>query len=150
MQMSEDKIHPDDNRSIKKHIDFFGLPICIEILKGDTKYSKRHDGTIWSRTMDCDYGYFDGIVSDDGEFLDCYVVNDGANFHRVYAIEQYTTFAAGHKYDETKLIVGVNSMHEARELYLKHCQSPECMQFVTSLAIEDLVLWITGNLHVKN
>lgn len=144
--MTDEKLHPNDDRSIKKNIMFFDLPISIEILKGETKYSKKLDGTVWSRVMRCDYGYFDNIVSNDGEFLDCYIVNDGiSNNEYVYSVDQYTINEEGHEFDEVKIIVGVNSILEAKSVYLRHCQSPECMGDVKTIHINDI-----RKLHVES
>lgn len=136
--MSTEKLHPDDDRSIKKRIYFFDLPVCIEILKDQKKVSKKLDGSIWIRQMYCEYGYFDGIISDDGEELDCYVGEDYQNpANKVYLIEQRTPYADGLKFDETKVILGMPDIDRAMIIYWRHCQAPECLGNITSLTIDE-------------
>ena len=62
-----------DDRIVQDHVDFFGMPVCVEIVAGGVKHSTNRDGEPWQKTFKCDYGYFEGITGGDGEFLDCYI-----------------------------------------------------------------------------
>lgn len=124
-----------DDRLVQKEIDFFGMPICVEIIAGGTKYSTTHDGKPWQRVLNCDYGYFDGVTGADGEYLDVYV---GPNFQdpqsKVFVVKQMRP--DGSQFDEEKIIVGCMTEEQARDLYLMHCHSEKCYGGIKEYTID--------------
>lgn len=127
--------HKDD-RIVQQHIDFFGLPVCVEIIKGGVKYSKSYDGKPWQREMKCDYGYFDGVTSGDGEYLDCYICDDYGNpNNKVYVIKQMRP--DGSEFDESKVMIGCNSEKMAKDVYLSHCHTSKCFGGITEYTIDE-------------
>lgn len=125
-----------DDRIVQSRFNFFGLPVCVEIVKGGTKYSTNHAGEPWQRTMECDYGYFEGITAGDGEFLDCYIADDHQNENNsVYVIKQMRP--DGIEFDESKVMIGCGSEDEAKNLYLKHCHTQKCFGGITPYSIEE-------------
>ena len=143
-ESSEAEVH---DRMVQKHIDFFGMPVCVEIIRGGVKYSKTFKGEPWERTLKCDYGYFEGITGADGEFLDCYV---GPNFtlpeSKVYVIKQMRP--DGSQFDEHKLVIGCMSVEEAKALYLEHCHSPKVYGGIKEYTIDEFRKVIEKHKHV--
>ena len=131
----EDSEENKDDRMVQKHIDFFGMPICIEIIRGGVKYSKTFKGEPWQRTLKCDYGYFDGVTGADGEYLDCYV---GPDYEmpesKVYVIRQMRP--DGSEFDEDKIIIGCMEEIDAKNLYMEHCHSEKCFGGIKEYTID--------------
>jgi hypothetical protein len=125
-----------DDRMVQKHIDFFGMPVCVEIVAGGVKYSTTRDGEPWQKTLKCDYGYFDGITGGDGEFLDCYI---GPNVNEpscnVYVVNQMSP--DGSQFDEHKVMIGFADIKEAKRVYLEHCHTNKCFGGIKQLRIDD-------------
>jgi hypothetical protein len=127
--------HKND-RIVQKKFDFHGVPVFVEIIKGGMKYSTTYDGKPWQRKMNCDYGYFDGITSGDGEYLDCYIGDDVQNLdNKVYVIKQMRP--DGSEFDESKAMIGFPSEDEAKKMYMSHCHTPKCFGGLTEYNIDD-------------
>ena len=133
--LTEDSEENKNDRLVQKHIDFFGMPICVEIIKGGVKYSKTFEGVPWQRTLKCDYGYFDGVTGEDDEYLDCYVgPNHTIPEGKVYIIKQMRP--NGIDYDEDKIIIGCMSLDEAEKLYMEHCHSEKCFGGIKEYTVD--------------
>ena len=133
--LMEDSEENKDDRLVQKHLDFFGMPVCVEIIAGGVKYSTTHDGKPWQRDMKCDYGYFDGITGEDGEYLDCYIGSEyESHDSKVYVIKQMRP--DGSAFDEDKIIIGCKSQEEAKNLYMKHCHSEKCFGGIKEYTID--------------
>jgi len=134
--LSEHSEEHKDDRIVQKHFDFFGMPVCVEICAGGTKYSKSYKGVPWQRHMKCDYGYFDGVTSGDGEYLDCYIGNDLDNRkNKVYVIKQMRP--DGSEFDESKVMIGFPSEKAAKDMYMLHCHTDKCFGGITEYTIDE-------------
>lgn len=125
-----------NERMVQKHIDFFGMPVCVEIVKGGVKYSTTRDGEPWQKTLKCDYGYFDGVSGGDGEFLDCYIgpalEEPSCN---VFIIKQMSP--DGNNFDEHKIMIGFSDMAYAKEVYLQHCHTEKCFGGIKQTSLDE-------------
>ena len=141
MEHSDETVN---DRIVQKHLDFFGMPVHVEICAGGTKYSKAHDGTPWERHMKCDYGYFDGVTSGDGEYLDCYIGNELDNpKNKVYVIKQMRP--DGSEFDESKAMIGFPSEQAAKKMYMTHCHTDKCFGGITEYTIDEFKKTILPN-----
>jgi len=143
----EDSEENKNDRMVQKHIDFFGLPVCVEIIRGGVKYSETYDGKPWQRTMKCDYGYFDGITGADGEYLDCYVGPDyKLPESKVYIVKQMRP--DGSEFDEDKIIIGCMTDQQAKDLYMEHCHSEKCFGGIKEYTIDQFRELLSKHGHV--
>lgn len=95
---------------------FQGFSLVVEYPKGSTRKGTAPDGTKWEREMVHDYGHFVGIDAADGDSLDCYLgPDDTSDF--AYVINQLKKDGS---FDEHKILLGFNSVHEAIAGYLAH------------------------------
>lgn len=134
--VNEHSVEHLNDRIVQQSIDFFGMPVCVEIVKGGVKHSKSKEGKPWQRKMKCDYGYFEGVTAGDGEFLDCYIWRDYANpNNQVYVIKQMTP--DGKEFDESKVMLGCASEQMAKDVYIAHCHTNKCFGDITPYTIEE-------------
>lgn len=100
--------------------NFRGLSITIEFRKGDVKSGTDVFGNEWSKVMKHHYGYFDGIMGADGQELDVYINpdNEFINSSKIFRIEQLD--AKTGEFDEYKIMLGFESMMQARQAYLSN------------------------------
>ena len=96
------------------NLDFHGLPLYIEYPKGSTREKKGADGKTWKRKMAADYGRIGGTKGADGDCIDVFVGPDDAS-KTFFILDQVR---ADGTFDEHKVICGVSSKKEARDLYL--------------------------------
>lgn len=98
----------------KAHVRFEGLDLSIENPKGSTRSGKDTDGEAWESTLPGDYGYIKGTVGADGDAVDILVGPKGA-VGAAYVVEQIDPKTG--KFDEIKVITGVETRGEALRLY---------------------------------
>ena len=135
-KISESSEEEKNDRMVQKHIDFFGMPVCVEIIKGGVKYSKSFNGEPWQRTLKCDYGYFEDVNGADGDFLDCYIGPDYTMPEsKVYIVKQMRP--DGSEFDEDKIIIGCLSLQDAKALYMSHCHSEKCFGGIKEFTIDE-------------
>lgn len=130
-----------NDRMVQKHIDFFGIPVCVEIIRGGVKYSTTFHGKPWQRIMHCDYGYFDGVNGADGDYLDCYIGQSYENpENKVYIVKQMRP--DGSEFDENKIMIGCLSKDEAKDLYMQHAHSPKVFGGIQEITIDQFRKYI--------
>lgn len=98
----------------KGHVRWGGLDITIENPKGSTRSGTDRTGKPWQVEMPAAYGYVKRSKGKDGDQVDVYLgpQHDAAQAFVVDQIDPATG-----KYDEAKVILGVNSQDAARKLY---------------------------------
>lgn len=99
----------------KGHTRISGLDVTIENPAGSTRRSKADAPTPWEVTMPGHYGYIKGTTGADGDHVDLFIGSKGDN-GRFWVINQTTP--DGKKFDEHKVITGVDSADEAKALYM--------------------------------
>jgi hypothetical protein len=120
---------------LQGHTDVQGIPISIENRKGSVRKGKDGDGKEWRTKMEAPYGYITGTKGADGEGVDTYVGPD-KEAPDAYVVHQRDKETG--KYDEDKVIFGVQSKKEAKELFLKHYDSPKFLGPISRVPIERL------------
>lgn len=103
------------------YIDFQGLQIDVENVKGSVRSGVDPDGQEWSTTMYCHYGEIRGTEGTDGDKLDVYV-GDNHDSSIVVVVYQHNPWDG--KYDEDKVMVGFDSVEEAIGAYKKQYDKP--------------------------
>ncbi len=99
----------------KGHIRISGLDVSIENPKGSTRRSKADAAEPWEVTMPAHYGYIRGSKGADGDHVDLFVGDKGDN-GSFWVINQNHPDG---KFDEHKVITGVDNAAEAIEVYRK-------------------------------
>jgi len=99
----------------KRHLWLHGFNISIENPKGSTRSGVDRHGEKWSQKITTDYGYIRGTNGGDDEQIDCYV-GPHPESEKVFVINQ----VVDGQWDEHKVILGVDSEQEAREIYLSN------------------------------
>lgn len=101
----------------KAHVRIAGQDVTIENPKGSTRRNKNPDGPAWESVLPAHYGYIKRTTGADGDQLDVYV-GDNPKSKKVYIIDQRAPTANG-RFDEHKVILGADSIAQARDLYTK-------------------------------
>jgi len=134
------KIGPPPKPNRKKFpftgsINFRGLEIHVENNPGSVREGKNPAGkVIWRTPMKLAYGEFNGTRGIDKDKLDVYV-GPYRMAPNVYIIHQ--NFVRGPKkgkYDEDKVMVGFESLEQAKLAYLAHYNSPKYFRSATVMA----------------
>jgi predicted ABC-type ATPase len=102
----------------KGHVKIQGLDISIENPDGSTRSGTTPDGKKWKTTMNGHYGYFKRTEGKDGDQVDVFVGLKPRKAHPVFVIDQVDPETG--QFDEHKVIMGVGTEQEARELYLSN------------------------------
>jgi SPP1 gp7 family putative phage head morphogenesis protein len=119
-----------------QHRRFAGMLVVTENPVGSVRSWRDPDGTTTGETtMQCDYGYIDGVQGADKEWLDCYLGPDeDAPF--VYVVRQMR----GPQYnahDEDKCMIGFSSMADAVNAYHAHRNDPRAFGGVKAVSTDD-------------
>lgn len=112
-----------------------GLPIAIENRAGSIRKGTDRDGHRWKTRMSCPYGYLKGTKGADGEPVDVFV-GPKKDAPEAYVVHQHKPDGTG--YDEDKVILGVESKEEAKELYLDHYDDPKFLGPISEVSVERL------------
>lgn len=98
----------------KGHVRVSGLDVSIENPKGSTRKGKADAAKPWKVTMPAHYGYIKGTKGADGDHVDLFIGDRGDN-GRFWIIDQTTP--DGSKFDEHKVVTGVDSAEDAVRIY---------------------------------
>jgi len=115
-------------------IDFQGIPINVENIKGSTRSGTSPDGTTWSITMGAHYGEVAGSVGADGDAVDVYV-GDDANAPEVYVF-QVRDLGSG-DFDEVKAFLGYRSLDAAVAAFRAHYDRDGFLMGVATWPVRD-------------
>lgn len=115
-------------------IDFQGIPINVENVKGSTRSGTSPDGTTWSITMGAHYGEVAGSVGADGDAVDVYV-GDDAHAPEVYVF-QVRDLGTG-DFDEVKAFLGYPSLDAANAAFRAHYDRDGFLMGVTTWPVRD-------------
>lgn len=107
---------------LHKRIKFQGMDISIENRKGSKRHWKDRDGNEGDTLMQADYGYIRRTVGNDGDHVDAYI-GPNEESTKVFVIHQVRPDSG--EFDEDKVMLGFDSADEAKEMYLKHYNSPK-------------------------
>ena len=103
----------------KGHVQVGTFDITIENPKGSERSGTDANGKKWSVKMNNTYGYIRGTEGVDGDHIDVFLAEDMDKWDGkyVFVIDQYNPDGT---FDEHKVMLGFNSMEEARSAYLSN------------------------------
>lgn len=125
------------------HVKVDGLDISIENPIGSIREGKAPDGERWSNIMPADYGYIRGTVGKDKDHLDVFL---GPNLesNRVFIVDQVDPNTG--KFDEHKILIGFNSLSEARNTYNEaYDEDWQGLGAITPTTKDGLKEWLKGD-----
>lgn len=99
------------------HVKVGAFDVTIENPKGSERSGTDANGKKWSVKMNNTYGYIRGTEGVDGDHIDVFLAEDMDKWDGkyVFVVDQYNPDGA---FDEHKVMLGFNSMEEARSAYL--------------------------------
>lgn len=129
----------------KGKVQLEGLDIAIENPKGSTRRGTDDQGRQWESTMAHHYGDIKGTVGADGDNLDVFV-GDRPENGKAFVIDQVDDDGA---FDEHKVMLGFDSIDEAREGYLANYEEGwQGLGEISEVSTDDLKSWIRdGDTH---
>jgi phage-related protein (TIGR01555 family) len=119
--------------------DFQGLPLAIENLRGSTRHGANHH-----TRLTAPYGYIKGTSGADNDPVDVFV---GDVATAPYAFVIHTKNPKTGKYDEDKVVLGVESARQAKALFDENYDRPgffESMEKMTVPQLKEKLLTLRG------
>lgn len=107
----------DTRREAKRRMDFCGIPLLIEIERGDKISGVGEEGEKWEKTYLLPYGEVERTEGADGEPVDVYVGPFDIPMSMVYVVHQLRKDGSP---DEDKVLLGMPGAAEARDAYEIH------------------------------
>ena len=125
------------------------LVIDIENLDGSIREGKDPNGKPWKTEFHgAHYGEIRNSKGTDGDALDVYIKNPpddkASNAYIIHQNHPRTHPSKGGQYDEDKVVLGVSSADEAKELYLRHYNRKDFLRSITEMALEPFKRYIFG------
>ena len=101
------------------HVKVGAFDVTIENPKGSERSGTDANGKKWSVKMHNTYGYIRGTEGVDGDHIDVFLAEDMDKWDGkyVFVVDQYNPDGT---FDEHKVMLGFNSMEEARSAYLSN------------------------------
>lgn len=101
------------------HVKVGAFDVTIENPKGSERSGTDANGKKWSVKMKNTYGYIRGTEGVDGDHIDVFLAEDMDKWDGkyVFVVDQYNPDGT---FDEHKVMLGFNSMEEARSAYLSN------------------------------
>lgn len=128
------------------HLAIQGLDIAIENPAGSVRSGVDKAGKPWANTLNHTYGYIKGATAADGDKLDAFIGPDPQS-QQVFVIDQIDPDTG--RYDEGKVMLGFNSMDEARAAYLSNYDADwRGLGDITPMVMPAFKAWIAkGETH---
>ena len=122
---------------VVRQIKYRELPISIEVMSQDyrTGYSK---GGMWKKRMHVHYGFINKTEADDGEEVDVYLKPEANKTGDIYVIKQMKTRDGVRSFDEDKVMLGFDSLHHAKSVYLQHMPE-KCFGSIEKYSYQDFL-----------
>jgi Inorganic Pyrophosphatase len=130
----------DAEHKLQGHMAFQGLSIAIENQKGSVRSGVGKDGKKWHTKMTCPYGYIVSTLGADHEGVDCFV-GENKKAENAYVVHQKKDDGS---YDEDKVILGVDSVEEAKKLYLSNYNTDKYLGPIKTVPMERLKALVTS------
>lgn len=129
----------------KGKVTIAGMDIRIENPKGSTRSGTDKDGNKWSITMLHHYGDIVGTKGADNDPVDVFI-GESNEFQQVYVVDQV---GKGGEFDEHKVMLGFESMAQAKAAYLANFQKGwDGLGDITAMPVDKFKAWV--NAGVKN
>ena len=147
VEEQRDQVNQDPSEAQKEagnykmgHVKIDGMDITIENPLGSIRSGVDRGGQRWSSIMPADYGYIKGTVGKDKDHIDIFL-GDNVESNRVFIVDQVDTETG--KFDEHKIMIGYNSLTEARNAYNEaYDEGWQGLGNITSTTKEGLKNWL--------
>jgi len=126
----------------KGHVKIHGLDIAIENPKGGKRSGVDPNGEAWSVEMPAHYGYFKRTEGADGDQVDVYI-GEHPQSEKAFIVDQVDPDTGA--FDEHKVIIGANSLGEAKKIYdggFSDGSGPQRAGAITETSIDGLKDWL--------
>lgn len=122
------------------HVHWKGLPITLEIAKGQKRRGTNRDGVSWEHELQDNYGYIKRTFSAaDGDSVDVYLCEDDPDSDIVFCVNQMWDG----KFNEHKFILGQSNIADARKAYLRNYKPGwKGMGDVVAMTISQFRRWL--------
>ncbi len=124
------------------HTKIHGLDISIENPKGSERSGVDPNGEKWSVSMPAHYGYVKRTEGADGDHVDVYI-GDNPESENVFVVDQNDADTG--KFDEHKVVLGTNSLEDARALYsggFSDGRAEDRIGNITEMSVDDFKSWL--------
>ena len=140
------KAQRDAGNYKKGRVKWHGIPLVIENPKDSFRRGTDPSGKKWETRMTADYGYIQSTMAIDGDAVDVFL---GPNLQSelVVAIDQYVGGNPKGEFDETKLILGCDTVDQAKKLYLSNYQKGWKLGPVASCTMWQFKDWLKSGDH---
>jgi hypothetical protein len=105
------------DRKPQGRMNFQGLRIVIENYPGTVRHGVNPDNVHWRNNLSVPYGYIENTEGTDGDEVDCFV---GPNMEAENAYIIHATDPKRGRYDEDKVVLGVDSPEDAMHIFLRN------------------------------
>lgn len=129
------------------HVKVGAFDVTIENPKGSERSGTDANGKKWSVKMNNTYGYIRGTEGVDGDHIDVFLAEDMDKWDGkyVFVVDQYNPDGT---FDEHKVMLGFNSMEEARSAYLSNYEKGwenGRRIVVTRIKTDDFQKWVDSS-----
>ncbi len=123
----------------KGHVNVQGFDITIENPKGSVRSGVDASGKKWSVEMKNHYGYFKRTEGYDGDQIDTFI-GPNPESSAIFVVDQVNNDKS---FDESKVMLGFNSIDEAREAYLSNYEAGwQGLGAITETTVDDFKKWL--------
>lgn len=123
----------------KGHTNVQGFDITIEQPKGSVRSGTDENGHPWSQVMNNTYGYFKRTQGKDGDHIDVFI-GDNPNSRSIFVVDQINPDGT---FDEHKVMLGFDSIDEARNAYLSNYEEGwQGLGTISAVESEDFRKWL--------
>ncbi len=135
--------HPTDGQKeagnyAKGHVRLFGMDLSIEQPKGSTRSGVDADGRAWSQEMHNTYGYIRGTMGRDKDHIDVFL-GDNLESQKVFVVDQKNRDGS---FDEHKVMLGFDSLEEARKAYLSNYEEGwQGLMHISETTLDEFRAW---------
>lgn len=122
------------------HVNVQGFDITIENPRGSVRSGTDKNGKTWSIEMQNHYGYFKRTEGKDGDHIDVFV-GPNPESQKVFVVDQVEPGTTN--FDESKTMLGFNSIEEARDAYLSNYEEGwQGLGTITETNVDDFKKWL--------
>jgi len=123
-----------------------GLDISIENPRGSVRSGTSPDGKAWESILHSHYGYVRGTTGADGDHVDVFLKPDTQEnwTGEVYIVDQVDPKTGA--WDEHKVLIGYDSIDEARDAYHANYQKGwKGLKAISAVPMDGLKTWLQGD-----
>ena len=124
----------------KGHVNLHGLDISVENPAGSERSGVDKSGKAWTSTLAHHYGYIKKTLGADGDHVDAFIGPNVAST-RAFVVDQH--HPEDGKWDEHKVILGADSLDQAREIYqANYAKGWKGAKSITETSVDGLKTWL--------